>query len=112
MMKVMVAAMACCALAGCAGSAAPSTSQQADNAACTAQADASYNASTVDLQARTAEPGLLYPAGPNHVFDAEKLGAEHARDSQISRCEQNGDISGADDLGGAPPIVPHIVNNP
>ncbi len=77
MKKILMAMVACVALAGCAANAPESNAQQADDAACTAQADALYNSETVDEQARTSQNGLLYAPMPTHVFDAEQLGAEH-----------------------------------
>jgi hypothetical protein len=111
MMRILLAAVVCGGLAGCAASASESTSQQADDAACTAQGDAVYNANTVDEQARTAQNGLIYGATPTHVFDAEQLGAEHVRDSQIANCEENGMASGPE-INGMPVVTPHIVGSP
>ncbi len=109
MMKFLMAVLACGALAACAPVQPESQAQQADDAACTAQADASYNASTLDLQARPSQNGLLYGAMPTHVFDGERLGAEHDRESQISHCEQTGG-TGPDDLPSPPAVAPHIIN--
>jgi hypothetical protein len=111
MRAVFLAAVGLC-LAGCAAPAPPSTAAEAEDTACTAQGDAVFNANTVDEQARTGQNGLLYGATPTHVFDAEHLGAEHLRQSDITNCEQNGDTSGPDDLGGPPPVMPHIIGNP
>jgi hypothetical protein len=99
-------------LAGCTAPAPPSDAVQAEDAACTAQGDATFDANTVDEQARTSQNGLLYGATPTHVFDAEHLGAEHLRDNVITSCEQNGNNSGPDDLGGPPPVPPHIIGTP
>ncbi len=110
MMKFLMAVLACGTLAACAPVQPESQAQQADDAACTAQANAAYNASTLDQQARPSQNGLMYGAMPTHAFDGEKLGAEHQRESQISDCEQNGSASGPDDLNGAPVVIPHIVN--
>jgi len=113
MMRAIFAAAAVgLALAGCAAPAPPSTAAEADAAACTAQGNAMFNANTVDEQARTGQNGLLYGATPTHVFDAEQLGAEHLRQSGITACEQNGNTSGPDDLGGPPPVTPHIIGTP
>ena len=111
MMKLLMAVMACAALAGCATSAAPASADDADAAACTAQADATYHALDEDQLARTSQAGLLYGAQPTHVFDAEQMGALHARDSQLSQCEQSGN-SGAPVVAGVPVVTPHIVNTP
>jgi hypothetical protein len=111
MMKVLMVLAACAALAGCAGH--PETaSQQADDAACTAQADAGYNQATIDEQARTSQNGLLFAPTPNHVFDAERLGAEHTRDSEIARCEANGAGGSNPQVGGVPVVTPHIIGTP
>jgi hypothetical protein len=112
MKQVLMALAACVALAGCAASAPETAAQQADDSACAAQGDAVYNANTLDEQARTAQPGLLYGATPTHVFDAEKLSALHERDSQVSNCEQNGNDSGAAVIGGGQIVPPHIVGTP
>ena len=100
---------ACVALAGCAASPPESSAQQADDAACTTQADAVYNNETVDEQARTAQTGLRYAPMPNHVFDAEQLGAEHARESTITNCEQNGTGASGPEVNGTPVVTPHII---
>jgi hypothetical protein len=111
MTRFFVAALACAWLAGCAAGQPESQAQQADNAACTAQADATYNANTIDEQARTKQNGLLYAPMPNHAFDAEQLGAQHVRDSQITDCEQNGN-KGAPIVNGTPVVTPHILGTP
>jgi uncharacterized lipoprotein YmbA len=108
MKKILLAGLACLALAGCAG-APESQAQKAENAACTAQANAQYNANTVDLGGRTAQTGLMYSATPNHVFDAEQMGAMHQRESQISDCEKTGNNNGQPQTDSVPAIVPHIV---
>lgn len=102
-----VFAAAC--LSGCA---APqeSTGQQADDAACTAQADALYTAETPDLQARTSQAGLRY-GSPTQVFGAEQLGALHDRDSALQNCESNGNNETRGVLN-TPPVPPQIVNTP
>jgi hypothetical protein len=111
MIRRVLLAAAGLALAGCVTPAPPSTAAEAEAASCTAQGDAAFNANTVDEQARTGQNGLLYGAMPTHVFDAEQLGAEHQRQSDITRCEQNGNTSGPDDLGGPPPVMPHIIGS-
>lgn len=97
-------------LTGCAQP--PSQAQQADAAACTAQGDALYNSETVDEQARTAQPGLIYGGTPTHVFDAEQLGAMHARDSAITDCEEKGNTNAPAALGGGAVVQPQIVSSP
>lgn len=111
-MKFFMAVLACASLAGCAAGMPESQGQQADDAACVAQADAVYNANTVDEQARTAQPGLLYGATPTHVFDAERLGAQHMRSSQIASCERNGNNGAPAGADGAAIVTPHIVDAP
>ena len=112
MKKFLMAVAACAALAGCAASPPESKAQQADDAVCTAQADAVYNQQTVDEQARTAQPGLLYGAMPTHVFDAEQLGAEHVRQSAITKCEDTGNTASGPEVNGTPVVTPHIINSP
>ncbi len=103
--------IACLSLAGCA--ATPITpAQQAENStACTAQADASYQQNTVDQEARTAQVGQRYSATPNHVFDAETMGAQHAYQSQIQNCEDTGSNNGQPVVTNGPVITPHILSN-
>jgi hypothetical protein len=108
MIKWLMMLSACAALAGCA--AAPeSQAQQADDAACTAQADAAYNSMDEDQLARTSQTGLRYAPEPNHVFDGEQLGAEHVRDSDIMNCEDNGNAESKSALDDVPEPTPHIV---
>jgi len=96
-------------LAGCAAPAPESTSQAADDTACTAQGDTVYNQDTIDEQGRTAQNGLIFGGTPTHVFDAEQMGALHQRDSDIANCEANGN-SATPAMGAAAP--PHIVGSP
>jgi hypothetical protein len=112
MKNILMAMVACGALAGCAMGQPESAGQQADDAACTAQADAVYHSQTIDEQARTAQPGLIYGATPTHVFDAEQLGAAHVRDSAIANCEQNGAGASGPEVDGTPVVTPHIVGTP
>ena len=111
MTRFFVAALACAWLAGCAAGAPESQAQKAETADCTAQADATYRAHTIDEEARTSQNGLIFGATPTHAFDAEHLGAEHVRDSQITACEQNGNNSGPV-VNGTPVVTPHIVGTP
>jgi hypothetical protein len=110
MKNFLMAMVACGALAGCAASQPESAAQQADDSVCTAQADAVYHSQTIDEEARTAQPGLIYGATPTHVFDAEQLGAEHVRESAITKCEQNG--AAGPEVDGTPVVAPHIVGTP
>lgn len=110
-MKIPMAVLACAMLAGCAPGMGESQGQVADDNACVAQADATYHALDEDQLARTGQNGLLYGASPTHVFDAEQMGAMHARESQLSNCEQNGNTGGPRP-GGVPVVTPHIVNGP
>jgi hypothetical protein len=99
-------------LAGCAISPPPSPADQAEAASCTAQADAVYTDNNEDALSRTSQTGLLFAPTPNHAFDSQRLGSLHQRDSQITACEQNGDLAGN---GGLPPadiVPPRIVTTP
>lgn len=77
-------------LAGCTLSTPPSEADQANLAACTQQADATYQANNYDALARTSQNAVRYSATPNHVFDAEQMGAMNERNNQINDCVQNG----------------------
>jgi hypothetical protein len=112
MMKLMLVVGAAGWLAGCAVGPPESQAQQADDAACTAQADATYTSDSPDLLARTSQNGLIYGATPTHVFDAEQMGAQHDRDSAITKCEQTGNNSGAPTVNGVPVVPPKIVGTP
>ena len=101
---------ACLILAGCA--ATPITpAQQAENAACTAQADATYQQNTVDQEARTAQVGQRYAAMPNQVFNGETMGAQHVYQSQIQNCEDTGNNNGQPIVTNGPAVTPHILSN-
>lgn len=95
-------------LAGCA-SQPQSQAAQADAASCTSAADAGYNNSTLDQQARTLQNGLRYGA-PSQVFDAERQGAMSQRDQAIQDCEEYGNQNGGPAVNGVPVVAPHIVN--
>jgi len=110
MKHILLAGLACLTLAGCAG-APESQAQQANDAACTAQADAQYRANTLDDAGHTDQSGLMYGATPNHVFDAEHLGAQHSFESQLSRCEKLGTSNGTPQVNGVPVVAPHIIEN-
>ncbi|MDE1883938.1 MAG: hypothetical protein KGL20_10155 [Rhodospirillales bacterium] len=108
-MKSSFLAVACgLLLAGCA-SQPQSPAAQADAAACTSAADAGYQNSTLDQQARPLQNGLMY-GGPNQVFDAERLGAMSQRDQAIQNCEEFGNQTGTPSVNGVPVVAPHIVN--
>jgi hypothetical protein len=101
-------------LAGCAAGPPPSRAAEADAAACTAQADATYNAQNYDQLSRTSQNGLYFSPTPNHVFDAQQQGALHVRDSQITACEAHGGAGGSGSATAsyaAPLVTPHIVPN-
>ncbi|MGE4480335.1 hypothetical protein [Acidocella sp.] len=104
----LLAAAAALLLASCA-SQPQSQAQAANSAACTAQADAVYRQSTVNLQARTQQNGLRYGA-PTQVFDSERMGAMNDRALQIQRCETLGNQNGAPTVNGVQVVTPHIVN--
>jgi hypothetical protein len=95
-------------LAGCAMPPPATPSQQAEAASCTAQADAAYQAQNEDALSRTSQNGLLFAPVPNHVFDSQRLGSLHERDSAISDCEQNGDTTSAI-APGTPIVAPQIM---
>jgi hypothetical protein len=109
MKQIFLAALVCGSLAGCAASAPENPAQQADDATCTAQADAAYNAQNTNLLGRTSQNGLLY-APTNHVFDAQRMGSLSARDNQIQQCEQDGNAG--PNVNGVPVVAPHIVQSP
>jgi len=94
--------------AGCAQGPAPTAADQADASACTAQADAGYDANNVDALSRTSQNGLLFAPDPNRVFDSQRLGSLHARDSQITNCEADGADAGSI-APGTPIVTPHII---
>lgn len=94
--------------AGCAVTLPPTPSQQAEAADCTAQADAAYQAQNEDALSRTSQNGLLFAPLPNHVFDSQREGSLHERDSQITDCEQNGTAS-TGIAPGTPIVAPQIM---
>jgi hypothetical protein len=101
-------------LAGCALPSPPSAADDAEQSACAAQADATYQTENPDIGSRTAQNGLLYPATPNQVFDAQRLGSLHQRDSAIADCLRdgtagNGSANAA--IPGPPPAAPQIIQN-
>ena len=113
MRKMMMAVLGCGALAGCASGPPPTAAQNADDAACVQAADAAYDAQNYDQLSRTSQTGVRYSATPNHVFDAQRLGSLHVRDSQIMNCERNGnDDTRATLIPGPPPATPQIVGQP
>ena len=109
MKPTLLATLLCLALAACA---APpeSTAQQADDTACTQQADTQYQQDTIDEAGHTAQNGLMFGATPTHVFDAERLGALHQRDSQLQDCEETSNNNGQPEVNGVPVVTPHIIN--
>lgn len=101
-------------LGDCATAPPPNQAAEADAAACTAQADATYNAQNYDQLSRTSQNGLYFAPTPNHVFDAQQQGSLHVRDSQITACEAHGGAGGSgggDASYAAPLVTPHIVPN-
>jgi hypothetical protein len=102
--------LAACLLGGCAFSPPASPADQADLAACTSQADATYDAQNYDALSRTSQNGLRYSAMPNQVFDAQRLGSLHQRDDQITDCVNNGSGGSAQAaIPGPPPAIPQII---
>ena len=110
MNPTLFAVFACLALAGC-DSTPITPAQQAENAACAAQAGAIYQQNTVDQEARTDQTGQRYAATPNHVFDAETMGAQHDYQSQVQHCEDTGNNNGQPVVNGVPVVTPHIIPN-
>jgi hypothetical protein len=110
MKSIILATLASLGLAGC-GATPISQAQQAENAACTAQADAQYRQNTVDQEARVDQTGQRYSATPNHVFDAETMGAQSQREHQIQNCEETGNNNGLPVAPGFTPVAPHIITN-
>jgi hypothetical protein len=108
MKSSFLAAASILLLAGCA-SQPQSQATQADATACTNAADAGYQNSTLDLQARTLQNGLRYGA-PMQVFDAERMGAMSQRDQAIQNCEEYGNQNGTPSVNNVPVVAPHIVN--
>ncbi len=95
-------------LAGCAPPEAATPAQAAEASACTAQADATYQSENTDALSRTSQNGLYFAPSPNHVFDSQRLGSLHQRDSNIVACEENG--NGASAVAqGTPIVAPHII---
>ena len=112
MIKALIAVMVCGGLAGCAQIAPGSAGRQAEDSACTAQANAIYNANTEDEQARTLQNGLLFAPMPTRVFQSQQMGAEHVYDSQVQQCEQNGNPDTGDSINTAPLVPPQIIGPP
>jgi hypothetical protein len=111
MTKFIVAVLLAGCLTGCAAQ-PESQAQQADDSACTAQADAVYNAQNVNLEGRPSENGLRYPASPTEVFQGQQMGSEHERDTQITNCEEYGNDNGQNTVNGVPVVTPHIISTP
>ena len=109
MKHFLLAAIACLGLSACAAT-PESQAQQAEDAACTAQANAQYDQSTLDLQGRTAQNGLRYGAMPTLAFNGQIMGSEHVRESQIQNCEKTGNNNGHPVVNGVPVVAPHIIN--
>jgi hypothetical protein len=108
MIRVLVMVLALGAVAGCSYGPPPSPSEEADDAACTSAADATYKAQNYEALSRTDQAGLYYAPTPNHVFDAQQMGAMHVRDSQITACEQQGSEASSA-VPSAPLVTPHII---
>jgi hypothetical protein len=104
-------------LGGCARNTPQTAAGAAADVTCTAQGDATYHALNEDQLARTSQNGLYFAPMPNHVFDAEQMGAMHVRDSEISNCERNGTAAASTtpDAGGplgGNIVTPHIIQTP
>jgi len=96
------------ALTGCVPPAAPTAADQAEATDCTAQADATYDANNVDALSRTSQNGVFFSPDPNRVFDSQRLGSLHQRDSEITDCEHTGASAGAIPPG-TPIVTPQII---
>jgi hypothetical protein len=107
----LLAALALLALSACTQTPPPTPAQQAENAACTAQAQATYNQNTLSDAGHTPQPGLMFGATPTHVFDAEHADAQEDYDSQVQNCEETGNNNGQPVPAGVPAITPHIITN-
>ncbi len=112
MNRVWVLIFLCLAPCGCTQTPPESSAQQADDEACRLQADSLYNSLSQDQLARPTQTGLLSGSTPDHVFDAEKLGALNARQLDIKRCELQGNTSIPGSAGGKGYATPHIVGTP
>ena len=99
------------ALAACTPTPPLTPAQQAENAACEAQAKAAYNQNTLSDAGHTAQPGLMFGATPTHVFDAEHMGAQQEYNSQVQNCEATGIGNGQPAATGMTPVAPHILTN-
>jgi hypothetical protein len=116
MARLIGAFLAAFTLAACTQPPPESAASAAADQTCTAQGDATYHSLSEDQLARTSQNGLLY-SPTTHVFDAERLGALHERDSEIANCERNGTgasstlPAGGGVLSGNI-VTPHIVQTP
>jgi hypothetical protein len=100
-------------LSGCAPAPAPSQADQANLAACTAQANAVYQQSNLNALGRTSQNGLLYSPTPDHVFDAQRMGTLNAYNNQVSDCVENGNPNTTPPApAGAPLPKPQIIGTP
>ncbi len=95
-------------LASCIAPPAPTAAQQSEANACTAQADATYDSENTDALSRTSQNGVFFSPDPNRVFDSQRLGSLHQRDSDITSCEENGNGAGAI-APGTPIVTPQII---
>jgi len=114
-MCTIMAAATLAALAACTPAPPENTASAAADAACRAQGDATYNALDEDQLARTSQAGLMFAPQPNHVFDAEQMGAMHERDTEVANCERNGtEAAGSVPAGPLTGniVTPHIVQSP
>ncbi len=95
-------------LAGCTPPPAAPTAQDSEASACTAQADATYDSENTDALSRTSQNGVFFAPDPNRVFESQRLGSLHDRDSEITACEDHGNGAGAI-APGTPIVTPHII---
>jgi len=99
-------------LAGCAAAPPPSQADQANLAACTADADAVYKQSNLNALGRTNQNGLLYAPMPDQVFNGQRMGTLDARNNQISDCVQNGNPNNRPATAAIQMPAPQIAGTP
>ena len=105
------AALCCLALAACTPAPPLTPAQQAEHAACAAQAKAAYDQNTLSDAGHVPQPGQMFGATPTHVFDAEHMGAQHAYESQVQNCEATGINNGQPVPSDVSTVTPHIITN-
>jgi hypothetical protein len=99
-------------LAGCAAAPAPSQADQANLAACTADADAVYQQDNLNGLGRTSQNGLLYAPMPDQVFSGQHMGTLNARNNQVKDCVQNGNPNNHPATAAIQMPAPQIAGTP